>query len=94
GTAGSRALSASHPPGHNGYSIDKYLRRMNTVKKFGRKIHWRLDLPFPELERCEHGETFFKAVGEEFDALHRRDEIINADVLDAVLDRRDVHRLR
>lgn len=32
---------------------------------------------------CYHGGTFFKAVGEEFDALERRQQIIAADVLDA-----------
>jgi histidinol-phosphate/aromatic aminotransferase/cobyric acid decarboxylase-like protein len=32
---------------------------------------------------CFHGGAFFEAIGEEFDALERRREVINADVLDA-----------
>jgi len=32
---------------------------------------------------CIHGGAFFKAIGDEFDHLDRRHEIINADVLDA-----------
>lgn len=32
---------------------------------------------------CFHGGAFFEAIGESFDNLRRRDEIINADVLDA-----------
>ena len=32
---------------------------------------------------CYHGGDFFQAIGEEFNSLERRHEIINADVLDA-----------
>jgi len=35
---------------------------------------------------CYHGGAFFDAIGAEFDGLHRRSAIINADVLDAWFD--------
>ena len=35
---------------------------------------------------CYHGGAFFDAIGAEFDALHRRSAVINADVLDAWFD--------
>jgi len=41
------------------------------------------ELPFRTPAACFHGGEFFTAVGEEFDALDRRERIINADVLDA-----------
>jgi len=37
----------------------------------------------PNQNACYHGGAFFDAIGEEFDALERRHDIINADVLDA-----------
>ena len=43
--------------------------------------------PSPEVpdrgSSCFHGGWFFEAIGEEFDDLHRRRRVINADVLDA-----------
>ena len=47
------------------------------------KICWQLNFPFHKPAECFHGGAFFKAVGEGFDSLQRRDAIINADVLDA-----------
>lgn len=44
---------------------------------------WRLSFPFRHPAACFHGGAFFGAIGETFDALERRHEIINADVLDA-----------
>lgn len=35
------------------------------------------------LAACFHGGVFFKAIGEQFDRLHERHRVINADVLDA-----------
>jgi histidinol-phosphate/aromatic aminotransferase/cobyric acid decarboxylase-like protein/GNAT superfamily N-acetyltransferase len=44
---------------------------------------WRLPFPFRQPAACFHGGAFFGAIGEKFDTLERRHDIINADVLDA-----------
>jgi histidinol-phosphate/aromatic aminotransferase/cobyric acid decarboxylase-like protein len=44
---------------------------------------WRLPFPFRPPAACFHGGEFFSAIGENFAALERRRDIINADVLDA-----------
>lgn len=44
---------------------------------------WRLPFPFRRPAACFHGGAFFSAIGENFAALERRHDIINADVLDA-----------
>jgi histidinol-phosphate/aromatic aminotransferase/cobyric acid decarboxylase-like protein len=49
-------------------------------------VDWRLDFPFRPPARCFHGGAFFDAIGNRFDTLNRRNEIINADVLDAWFD--------
>jgi histidinol-phosphate/aromatic aminotransferase/cobyric acid decarboxylase-like protein len=48
-----------------------------------RGIDWQLHIGFHRPATCFHGGTFFEAIGPRFDALHRRHEVINADVLDA-----------
>ena len=50
--------------------------------RLGRQIDWELDIPFQE-EACFHGGAFFSAIGETFETLERKDDIVNADVLDA-----------
>ncbi|HVR36011.1 MAG TPA: GNAT family N-acetyltransferase, partial [Methylomirabilota bacterium] len=57
--------------------FDALLRRLET------RVQWRLDVPFRKPAACFHGGAFFEAIGERFDALERREAIINADVLDA-----------
>jgi histidinol-phosphate/aromatic aminotransferase/cobyric acid decarboxylase-like protein/N-acyl-L-homoserine lactone synthetase len=47
------------------------------------KIDWKLSFSFFPPSSCYHGGAFFKAIGEEFDHLDEKGEIINADVLDA-----------
>ena len=47
------------------------------------RTEWRLNFPFRKPAGCFHGGSFFTAVGERFDTLDRRHEVINADVLDA-----------
>jgi histidinol-phosphate/aromatic aminotransferase/cobyric acid decarboxylase-like protein len=47
------------------------------------KTDWRLNFSFQKPAACFHGGAFFKAIGENFDALERKEMIINADVLDA-----------
>jgi histidinol-phosphate/aromatic aminotransferase/cobyric acid decarboxylase-like protein/predicted GNAT family N-acyltransferase len=44
---------------------------------------WRLEFPLFRDQPCEHGGNFFRAIGERFQTLERRNDIINADVLDA-----------
>lgn len=44
---------------------------------------WELPFPFRAEERCVHGGSFFAAIGEQFDAVERRQGVISADVLDA-----------
>jgi histidinol-phosphate/aromatic aminotransferase/cobyric acid decarboxylase-like protein/GNAT superfamily N-acetyltransferase len=47
------------------------------------RTEWQLNFPFRQPAACFHGGAFFAAIGPEFDALERRDQVINADVLDA-----------
>jgi len=49
-------------------------------------IEWQLDIPFDPPVGCYHGGAFFDAIGDTFDNLDRRHEVINADVLDAWFD--------
>ncbi len=65
-------------------------RLREQVERFGglfarleHQMEWRLDFPFHKPAACFHGGAFFKTIGEQFDALERRHEIVNADVLDA-----------
>jgi len=44
---------------------------------------WRLSFPFRKPAACFHGGAFFHAIGEDFAALERRRDVVNADVLDA-----------
>ncbi len=52
------------------------------LRKLRRGVDWKLGVPFQE-EACFHGGAFFEAIGETFETLERKDEIVNADVLDA-----------
>ena len=47
------------------------------------KVSWKLSFPFQRPAGCFHGGAFFDAIGTKFDTLERREEIVNADVLDA-----------
>jgi histidinol-phosphate/aromatic aminotransferase/cobyric acid decarboxylase-like protein/N-acyl-L-homoserine lactone synthetase len=53
------------------------------LRHFAERIDWQLGVPFEPEQECPHGGAFFEAVGEGFEHLDRRQEIINADVLDA-----------
>lgn len=57
--------------------FDRLLRRLEGA------ADWRLVVPFLPPAPCFHGGAFFDAIGDGFDALHRRTSVINADVLDA-----------
>jgi histidinol-phosphate/aromatic aminotransferase/cobyric acid decarboxylase-like protein len=47
------------------------------------RVDWRLAIPYLPTASCVHGGASFRAVGEGFDQLERRQSVINADVLDA-----------
>ncbi|MBA3963137.1 MAG: histidinol-phosphate aminotransferase family protein [Chthoniobacterales bacterium] len=53
------------------------------VERLAEKTDWKLHFPFCKSTACFHGGSFFKAIGERFDSLEDRADVINADVLDA-----------
>jgi histidinol-phosphate/aromatic aminotransferase/cobyric acid decarboxylase-like protein len=56
---------------------------MPGVARVERLFDWRLDFPMRPATAAYHGGAFFDAVGDTFESLDRRDDVINADVLDA-----------
>ncbi|MDF7824678.1 histidinol-phosphate aminotransferase family protein [Pontiellaceae bacterium B12227] len=64
--------------------IGKELTRFESrLKRMEKQVDWKLGIPFRATVECYHGGAFFDAVGPVFDDLAHRNEIINADVLDA-----------
>ncbi|MFD3477563.1 aminotransferase class I/II-fold pyridoxal phosphate-dependent enzyme [Streptomyces sp. NPDC058695] len=62
-------------------TMDRY---RTTLKRLGSDVDWRLDMPFaPRPDGCEHGGASFTAIGTDFRSLHRRHQVVAADVLDA-----------
>jgi|LakMenEpi03Aug12_release.lakeMendotaPanAssembly.Ray.scaffolds.fasta_scaffold201235_1 histidinol-phosphate/aromatic aminotransferase/cobyric acid decarboxylase-like protein/GNAT superfamily N-acetyltransferase len=55
----------------------------NFFIKVKNQCNWKLGIDFFKPASCYHGGAFFDAIGNEFDDLKKRNEIINADVLDA-----------
>ena len=53
------------------------------VARIKRDVDWQLPFGFAPHAPCFHGGAFFGAIGDGFETLARRHEIINADVLDA-----------
>ncbi len=53
------------------------------MRRLEHSVDWQLYFPFRKPAACFHGGAFFDAIGPEFDCLERRNNIINADVLDA-----------
>jgi histidinol-phosphate/aromatic aminotransferase/cobyric acid decarboxylase-like protein/GNAT superfamily N-acetyltransferase len=53
------------------------------LHRLERHCRWRLGVPYWKPAACFHGGAFFESLGERFDRLEARDDIINADVLDA-----------
>jgi histidinol-phosphate/aromatic aminotransferase/cobyric acid decarboxylase-like protein len=47
------------------------------------RVEWQLPFSFFAPSACYHGGSFFRAIGEDLQTLHKANEIINADVLDA-----------
>ncbi|WP_156727699.1 histidinol-phosphate aminotransferase family protein [Streptomyces apocyni] len=54
------------------------------LERLRSEVDWRLDMPFaPRPDGCEHGGASFTAIGTDFRSLHRRHQVVAADVLDA-----------
>jgi len=53
------------------------------LRKLAPRVDWQLDFPYFPPDACYHGGESFKAIGDAFDSLDRREIVINADVLDA-----------
>ncbi len=65
-------------------NIETELTRFKSrLKRLEQQLDWQLNIPFRPTVECYHGGAFFDAIGNTFDDLARRNEIINADVLDA-----------
>jgi histidinol-phosphate/aromatic aminotransferase/cobyric acid decarboxylase-like protein/N-acyl-L-homoserine lactone synthetase len=59
-------------------------RHRTVLERLVSTVDWRLDMPFaPGPDGCEHGGASFTAIGTDFRTLHRRHEVVAADVLDA-----------
>jgi histidinol-phosphate/aromatic aminotransferase/cobyric acid decarboxylase-like protein/N-acyl-L-homoserine lactone synthetase len=57
------------------------------LTRLERRVDWRVNVaPFRRHAACYHGGEFFRAIGDDFTTLERKDVIINADVLDAWFD--------
>jgi histidinol-phosphate/aromatic aminotransferase/cobyric acid decarboxylase-like protein len=57
--------------------------KMYTFRKLEQKTVWQFPYPFFVPATCYHGGAFFTAIGEDLQTLDKKNEIINADVLDA-----------
>ena len=58
----------------------RFRSRLDHIEK---NINWDMGIAFYSPSECYHGGAFFDAIGDSFDDLNRRKDIINADVLDA-----------
>jgi histidinol-phosphate/aromatic aminotransferase/cobyric acid decarboxylase-like protein/GNAT superfamily N-acetyltransferase len=58
-------------------------RYSGELHELQQNIEWQLDVPFHEAPPCFHGGAFWEAIGASFGTLERKDQVINADVLDA-----------
>ncbi|NEA61695.1 histidinol-phosphate transaminase [Streptomyces sp. SID12488] len=62
-------------------TMDRY---RTTLERLRSGVDWQLDMPFaPRPDGCEHGGASFTAIGTDFRSLHRRHQVVAADVLDA-----------
>ena len=60
---------------------------MPLVANLEKHADWNLNgVSFHKTDLVYHGGAFFEAIGEEFDCLERKDDVISADVLDAWFD--------
>lgn len=59
----------------------------DTIAELERQVDWRVrGVSFRRGRSCYHGGAFFDAIGDEFDRLDAKEDVINADVLDAWFD--------
>lgn len=59
-------------------------RYRTALERFRSVVDWQLDMDWaPGPDGCEHGGASFTAIGKDFRTLHRRHEVVAADVLDA-----------
>lgn len=61
-------------------NTERFRSRLDYIEK---TIEWNMSVAFYSPSECYHGGAFFDAIGDTFDDLNRRKQIINADVLDA-----------
>ena len=68
-------------------SVEDVRRRADNwrglIPRLDRELDWQMPVSFRKPAACFHGGGFFKDVGDDFQALSRHGDIINADVLDA-----------
>jgi hypothetical protein len=70
----------------NGARYFHIFHRRSSGRKLSRlekQVNWQINVGFRQPLSCIHGGDFFKAIGDQFDELERKEKIINADVLDA-----------
>lgn len=66
------------------HAVETVLARFESrLERLEKQVEWQLDTSFRNSTECYHGGAFFNAIGNQFDDLTRRNDIINADVLDA-----------
>jgi len=67
--------------------IPSSLQLQKASKDLENRVNWNIEFSIPgKTNFCYHGGDFFDAVGDEFEALDQRHNVINADVLDAWFD--------
>lgn len=84
-TVVSGAVTFDVMSGHVATLADLTQRRYAPVlNRLGDAVDWRLDVPMrPGSDGCAHGGASFDGIGADFRRLHRRREVVAADVLDA-----------
>lgn len=58
-------------------------RQRAMLERLGERVDCELGFPFLKEPCCFHGGAFFEAIGAGFETLSRREDVVNADVLDA-----------
>lgn len=91
--AGLRSLGRRTKSGRVTYELmtietgGDHARHHDTLAWLERNADWRIrGVSFRRGGSCYHGGAFFDAIGDEFDSLAAKEDVINADVLDAWFD--------
>jgi len=66
--------------GQLGAGLKRFESRLDRLEN---SVEWRLGIAFRRPPECYHGGDFFNAIGDSFDDLRRKNDVISADVLDA-----------